>query len=159
MCIHIPETSQSHVVDSQFLDPAGNLCSIPINPQSLRSSAKGSIRILICSTCGKMFRNPSHLRDHVRTHSQSKPFQCPFPNCKKAFAQNSNLKKHLNTHSKWPDEDQEILEPEFEMKEPRKVVVTIKATLRCQFCNEEFSNRKDYKIHLSSDHHDEKVSY
>ena len=43
-----------------------------------------------CDVCEKVFRSPSHLATHMRTHTKEKPYECDV--CEKRFSQSSNLK-------------------------------------------------------------------
>uniref|UniRef100_A0AAR2K9N3 C2H2-type domain-containing protein n=1 Tax=Pygocentrus nattereri TaxID=42514 RepID=A0AAR2K9N3_PYGNA len=54
-------------------------------------------KIQLCRFCGKICRDPSHLRIHERSHTGEKPFECS--RCGKAFSTASNLKSHEQTHT------------------------------------------------------------
>uniref|UniRef100_A0A8C4TN02 C2H2-type domain-containing protein n=1 Tax=Erpetoichthys calabaricus TaxID=27687 RepID=A0A8C4TN02_ERPCA len=49
-----------------------------------------------CAQCGK-FRQATHLREHLRTHSGERPFQCEI--CQKCFVQSMHLAEHRRTHT------------------------------------------------------------
>ncbi|PPJ59377.1 hypothetical protein CBER1_06922 [Cercospora berteroae] len=46
--------------------------------------------------CGRLFKRLEHLKRHVRTHTQERPYLCPL--CNKAFSRSDNLAQHRRTH-------------------------------------------------------------
>ena len=50
-----------------------------------------------CNSCGKQFKQSSHLQRHIRTHTTKKPFKCEV--CNKQFREGTHLKKHIKTHT------------------------------------------------------------
>jgi transcription factor STE12 len=49
-------------------------------------------------TCGRLFKRLEHLKRHVRTHTQERPYVCP--HCSKAFSRSDNLAQHKRTHDR-----------------------------------------------------------
>ncbi|CCU76030.1 unnamed protein product [Blumeria hordei] len=49
-------------------------------------------------TCGRLFKRLEHLKRHVRTHTQERPYVCP--HCNKAFSRSDNLAQHRRTHDR-----------------------------------------------------------
>lgn len=49
-------------------------------------------------TCGRLFKRLEHLKRHVRTHTQERPYICPY--CSKAFSRSDNLAQHKRTHDR-----------------------------------------------------------
>ncbi|KAL3284273.1 hypothetical protein HHI36_018431 [Cryptolaemus montrouzieri] len=52
----------------------------------------------ICDMCGKSLATPNSFRNHLRTHTNDKPFPCTV--CGKRFGRNHHLQDHLVTHTK-----------------------------------------------------------
>lgn len=65
------------------------------NPKSKRF-----IKILKCDheDCGKHFRKWHNFFDHLRIHTNERPYQCSHPGCKFSFTQKANLNKHIEVH-------------------------------------------------------------
>lgn len=64
--------------------------------------------------CGRLFKRLEHLKRHVRTHTQERPYVCPL--CNKAFSRSDNLAQHRRTHETNPDA---IAPSEEEIEEER----------------------------------------
>lgn len=48
-----------------------------------------------CPLCFARFQRPEHVKRHLKSHSDEKPFVCDFPDCDKRFNRKDNLKAHL----------------------------------------------------------------
>jgi hypothetical protein len=49
-------------------------------------------------TCGRYFKRLEHLKRHVRTHTQERPYMCQ--RCGKRFSRSDNLTQHYKTHER-----------------------------------------------------------
>ena len=48
-----------------------------------------------CPLCFARFQRPEHVKRHLKSHSDEKPFQCDYPDCHRRFNRKDNLKAHL----------------------------------------------------------------
>ncbi|CAD6947064.1 unnamed protein product [Tilletia laevis] len=53
-----------------------------------------------CCVCNRRFIRLEHLKRHFKTHSQERPYPCPWPGCQKAFGRTDNRDQHIKTHAK-----------------------------------------------------------
>lgn len=51
-------------------------------------------------TCGKTFSKVTHLKAHVRSHNNERPYQCDWNGCGKTFVRSDELKRHAWIHTK-----------------------------------------------------------
>ncbi|KAL5342976.1 transcription factor steA [Aspergillus crustosus] len=56
--------------------------------------------------CGRLFKRLEHLKRHVRTHTQERPYPCPY--CNKAFSRSDNLAQHRRIHEAQQDGHQSL---------------------------------------------------
>ncbi len=52
-----------------------------------------------CPLCNRLFNNVQYLREHVKTHSQVKPFVCQETSCGKSFRLGKDLQRHRRVHT------------------------------------------------------------
>lgn len=62
------------------------------------ASAPGRMFQCPLETCGRLFKRLEHLKRHVRTHTQERPYTCTY--CGKAFSRSDNLTQHVKIHAK-----------------------------------------------------------
>jgi len=67
--------------------------------------------------CGRLFKRLEHLKRHVRTHTQERPYICTL--CNKAFSRSDNLAQHRRTHETNPDA---VAPSEEEIEEEREAL-------------------------------------
>jgi len=85
-----------------------------------------------CDHCGKEFRAPIKLVEHIRTHTGEKPNKCDL--CDKAFNKKESLKRHIQrVHLKTGNEKKEHA--------------------KCEYCGKEFNKIWNYTTHLKKVHH------
>ncbi|XP_030065456.1 gastrula zinc finger protein XlCGF64.1-like [Microcaecilia unicolor] len=80
-----------------------------------------------CPDCEKVFKWPSHLKHHLRSHTNERPFECPV--CQKGFKDAHKLARHQQIH------------PEF-----KKDMVYWKL-YKCCICGKHFKYPSDLEKH------------
>ncbi|KAL4991197.1 transcription factor steA [Aspergillus falconensis] len=63
-------------------------------------------------SCGRLFKRLEHLKRHVRTHTQERPYPCPY--CNKAFSRSDNLAQHRRIHEAQQDGQPLVHEDDLE---------------------------------------------
>ena len=73
----------------------------PLTPASSRPSPRhpSELKNYHCSyqNCLKSFNRPARLKDHLRSHTNERPFICPHSPCTKDFLRASHLKHHIKS--------------------------------------------------------------
>lgn len=78
------------VCEKQFVS-ANSLSS---HTNNCHGEQRGKVQ---CDICGRLVSSKMSLRQHLRTHSEEKPYQCHV--CGKSFKQCAQLSAHVKTHS------------------------------------------------------------
>ena len=52
------------------------------------------------TVCDQLLSNLNKFYDHLRSHSNEKPFKCTFENCSKAYSQLYKLTEHAKVHTR-----------------------------------------------------------
>ncbi|TFA97712.1 Transcription factor IIIA [Trichoderma ghanense] len=62
-----------------------------------RTKFPSDYKTLACSWpgCTKSFNRPARLRDHMNSHTNSRPHKCPYDGCTKDYIEDKHLKQHI----------------------------------------------------------------
>ncbi|XP_074477180.1 zinc finger and BTB domain-containing protein 49 [Sebastes fasciatus] len=119
----------------------------PITVPELPTGQTGN-KQYCCELCGKIFKHPSNLELHKRSHTGEKPFQCNV--CGRNFSQAGNLQTHLRRHSGEKPYICELCGKSFTASgdvHRHKVVHTGEKPHLCDICGRGFNNLSNLKEH------------
>ncbi|KAJ1480449.1 hypothetical protein T484DRAFT_2797083 [Baffinella frigidus] len=88
---NVPAMALAPVVDPLAPDVSTQLAPAPKRRQVAKNHD--------CEHCAKRFNSASALAQHVRVHTNEKPFACTRPACGKCFSQEANLRVHVDWHN------------------------------------------------------------
>ena len=106
-----------------------------------------------CDVCEKVFRSPSHLARHMRTHTKEKPYECDV--CEKRFSQSSNLTKHMRIHTNERPYECDVCEKRFRESGTLKVhmrIHTNEKPYECEACEMKFRQSSNFRRHMRTQH-------
>ncbi|KAG9122888.1 homeodomain transcription factor ste12 [Ceratobasidium sp. 392] len=97
-------SSLSHVPGS-LQDPSQALVQAPTDlypsaPLQSLPAAVPCTKAYVCPlySCGRLYREPWFLKEHIRSHAVDKPYQCE--RCFKQFSRTDHLSQHHQTHAR-----------------------------------------------------------
>ncbi|XP_015253765.1 PREDICTED: zinc finger and BTB domain-containing protein 49 [Cyprinodon variegatus] len=138
----------SEAPDAQLISPPpGNQEEQNGKPQPEPPQQAGH-KQYCCEECGKIFKHPSNLELHKRSHTGEKPYQCNI--CGKNFSQAGNLQTHLRRHSGEKPFICELCGKSFTASgdvQRHKVVHTGEKPHLCDICGRGFNNLSNLKEH------------
>ncbi|KAF8596948.1 STE-domain-containing protein [Ceratobasidium sp. AG-I] len=111
----MPQLAQHHYGSPQYSSPAPPVTSDPRDisqtiaqmpdmyaPAPAQSSPGQTpcTKAYVCPlySCGRLYREPWYLKEHIRSHTVDKPYQCD--RCFKQFSQTDNLTQHRQNHAR-----------------------------------------------------------
>ncbi|XP_064628563.1 sal-like protein 1 isoform X3 [Lineus longissimus] len=116
-----PPVPISGPIPSTGMSPGGD-GKFPPRIFGIQSGIEKDLSFNACNFCGKVFKCPSLVRVHMRSHTDERPFPCSL--CKLAFRRKHHLKEHMFKHSG---------------EKPHK----------CGICGRGFAVNRDLRIHIT----------
>jgi stress-induced morphogen len=102
-----------------------------------------------CDFCEKVFRYPSKLAEHMRTHTKEKPYECDV--CEKCFSDSGNLKRHKRIHTNEKAYECDVCDKAFRQATHLEIhmrIHTNEKPYECDVCEKRFTQSSSLKRHV-----------
>ncbi|KAM0482314.1 hypothetical protein ACHAPX_002830 [Trichoderma viride] len=125
-----------------------------------RTKFPSDYKTLACSWpgCTKSFNRPARLRDHMNSHTNSRPHKCPYDDCTKDYIEDKHLKQHIkavHTHDRkyicQRDGCGKTFVTGTRLKR-HQLVHEGADRFRCQDCGQSFRKKETLNKHVRKEH-------
>uniref|UniRef100_A0A3Q3EXU6 C2H2-type domain-containing protein n=1 Tax=Kryptolebias marmoratus TaxID=37003 RepID=A0A3Q3EXU6_KRYMA len=106
-------------------------------------------KLFFCSFCGKEFKQRKKLTQHIRTHTDERPYSCKW--CEKSFHQSAHLIAHVRIHTGERPYACSFCDKRFKDLHTQKRHIrshTGERPYSCQSCGERFRRRENLVVHM-----------
>jgi general transcription factor IIIA len=155
-CGELPEVEN----ESEF-----TVLETPPTPISRPASARPKRYICTFESCNKAYARPKALSEHMRSHTNERPYKCSEPDCVKTFRREDHLRRHIQIAHKnernyvctW-----EGCEKRFCDSAKLKTHIAVhegREKFKCtgfEGCHEWFRKRETLRAHITAVHHQRK---
>lgn len=108
-----------------------------------------------CHICGKRTFHKANLQNHLKTHSNERPYQCSIPGCEKRFKLRGQVLQHELTHGTEKNYTCEIcqlkVKSKYYLKEHMKIH-DFSGSFKCELCNQTFARPNYLRDHRKLRH-------
>ncbi|PHH62586.1 hypothetical protein CDD81_6901 [Ophiocordyceps australis] len=158
--LYTPDDNGSDQDSTPAQTPASTTDTSLTTATTPRPRFPSDLKTLACTWpgCSKTFNRPARLRDHLNSHTNSRPFKCLYADCDKDYIEEKHLKQHIkavHTHDRRypcprPGCGKSFLTGTRLRR--HQAVHDGADRFRCPECGQSFRKRETLHKHLRKDH-------